>query len=92
LHLEDRNFANREKKIDTAIATLMTKDAFKYANPQDDLFVLVAGDKDYVPTLNALTVDGYKVEVVFWDHAANELKKAATRFISLNEHLDYLRL
>ena len=92
LHLEDRNFANKEKKIDTAIATLMTKDAFKYANPQDDLFVLVAGDKDYVPTLKALTVDGYKVELVFWNHAANELKKAATRFISLNKHLDHLRL
>lgn len=92
LHLEDRNFANKEKKIDTGIATLMTKDAYKHGNPKDDLFVLVAGDKDYVPTLKELAADGYKVEVVFWDHAARELKDAAFKFTSLNEHLDYLRL
>lgn len=92
LHLEDRNYANKEKKIDTGIATLMTKDAYKHGNAAEDLFVLVAGDKDYVPTLNELTADGYKVEVVFWNHAARELKGAASRFISLDEHLEYLRL
>lgn len=92
LHLEDRNFANKEKKIDTAIATIMTKDAYKNGDPANDLFVLVAGDKDYVPTLSELTADGYKVEVVFWNHAAAELKKAATKFIGLDEHLEHLRL
>lgn len=92
LHLEDRNYANKEKKIDTGIATLMTKDAYKHGKPKEDLFVLVAGDKDYVPTLNELTVDGYQVEVVFWNHAARELKEAATRFIALDEHLEHLRL
>jgi uncharacterized LabA/DUF88 family protein len=91
IRLEERNFANKEKKIDTAIATLMTKDAYKNADKDTDLFVLVAGDKDYVPTLNELTVDGYKVEVVFWNHAAAELKKAATKFISLDPHLEHLR-
>ena len=30
LHLEDRNVRNKEKKIDTGIATLMTKDAYKH--------------------------------------------------------------
>lgn len=92
LHLEDRNFANKEKKIDTAIATLMTKDAYKHGDAKKDLFVLVAGDKDYVPTLSELTVDGYQVEVVFWNHAATELKKAATKFIDLDLHLELLRL
>lgn len=70
----------------------MTKDAYKHGKPKDDLFVLVAGDKDYVPTLNELTADGYQVEVVFWNHAARELKQAATRFIALDEHLEHLRL
>lgn len=92
LHLEDRNYANKEKKIDTGIATLLTKDAYKHGKPADDLFVLVAGDKDYVPTINELREDGYQVEVVFWSHAAKELKDAATRFISLDSHLEHLRI
>ena len=92
LHLEDRNYANKEKKIDTGVATLMTKDAYKHGKPAEDAFVLVAGDKDYVPTLNELRADGYNVEVVFWDHAAQELKEAATKFIALDGFLDNLRL
>ncbi len=70
----------------------MTKDAYKHGDPKKDLFVLVAGDKDYVPTVTELTADGYQVEVVFWNHAATELKKAATKFISLDKYLDNLRL
>ena len=45
-----------------------------------------------VPTVTELTADGYQVEVVFWNHAAAELKHAATKFISLDKHLDHLRL
>jgi len=92
LHLEDRNVRNKEKKIDTGISTLLTKDAYKHGSPTEDLFVLVAGDSDYVPTINALKEDGYRVEVVFWNHAAKELKEAASKFISLDNHLDHLRI
>lgn len=92
LHLEDRNFANKEKKIDTGIATLITKDAYKHGKPDEDLFVLVAGDRDYVPTINELRADGYKVEVLFWNHAAQELKDAASRFVPLDQHLEHLRI
>ncbi len=92
LHLEDRNVRNKEKKIDTGIATLITKDAFKHGSPKDDLFVLVAGDADYVPTIKALQEDGFKVEVVFWNHAARELKEVASRFVSLDLHLEHLRI
>jgi len=63
LHLEDRNVRNKEKKIDTGIATLITKDAFKRGNAADDLFVLVAGDSDYVPTIRALQEDAFKVRI-----------------------------
>lgn len=91
LHLEDRNVKNKEKKIDTGIATLLTKDAYKHGNPKDDTFVLVAGDADYVPTLNELQADGYKVEVVFWNHAARELREVASKFIPLDQYLDTLR-
>jgi uncharacterized LabA/DUF88 family protein len=92
LHLEDRNVKNKEKKIDTGIATLITKDAYKNGKPAEDLFVLVAGDADYVPTINELRADGYTVEVVFWSHAARELREAASKFIALDQYLDSLRL
>ena len=92
LHLEDRNIKNKEKKIDTGIATLLTKDAYKHGNPKEDTFVLVAGDADYVPTINELKADGYKVEVVFWNHAARELREVASKFLSLDEYLDALRI
>jgi uncharacterized LabA/DUF88 family protein len=92
LHLEDRNIRNKEKKIDTGIATLLTKDAYKNGNAAEDVFVLVAGDSDYVPTINELKADGYFVEVVFWNHASRELREAASRFVGLDQHLEHLRL
>ncbi|WP_457389269.1 NYN domain-containing protein [Roseateles sp. P5_E1] len=92
LHLEDRNVQNKEKKIDTGIATLLTKDAYKTGKPGEDLFVLVAGDADYVPTINELKADGYRVEVVFWSQCARELREVASKFISLDPYLEALRL
>lgn len=97
LHLEDRNYANKEKKIDTGIATLLTKDAYKSdgyksGTPASDTFVLVAGDADYVPTIKELKEDGFVVEVVFWGHASRELRETASKFISLDAYLDHLRL
>lgn len=92
LHLEDRNVQNKEKKIDTGIATLLTKDAYKHGKPGQDVFVLVAGDADYVPTINELKSDGYKVEVVFWSHAARELRESASKFTPLDQYLDHLRI
>ena len=71
---------------------MLTKDAYKHGNPKEDTFVLVAGDADYVPTINELKADGYKVEVVFWNHAARELREVASKFISLDEYLDALRI
>lgn len=91
LHLEDRNARNKEKKIDTGIATLLTKDAYKHGDPEKDTFVLVSGDADYVPTVKELKKDGYKVEVVFWNHAARELREEASKFIALDDYLEALR-
>lgn len=92
VRLENRNVAGKEKKIDTGLATLITKDAYKSGVPTADRFFIVAGDSDYVPTVKELTEDGYKVFVVFWNHAAKELKDVATKFIALDEYLDRLRL
>lgn len=86
----DRNVANKEKKIDTGIVTAMTRDAYRNASP-GDVFTIVSGDSDYVPTVEALVGDGFQVDVVFWEHAARELRDACSNFISLNQHLDALK-
>lgn len=87
----DRNVAGKEKKVDVSLAYQMAKDAYTgVIKPGDDEMTLVSGDKDYVPVLEGLAADGFVVHVVFWDHAAKELRDAASKFISLNQHLDFL--
>jgi uncharacterized LabA/DUF88 family protein len=90
--LTDRNVRNKEKKVDTGITTAMVKDAYKNVNPKEDIITLVAGDGDFVPAIETLKADGYTVELVFWDHVSGELKRAASKFISLNKHLAHLAL
>ena len=89
--VEDRNVSNKEKKIDTGIVAAMMRDA--YRNSKDgDTFTIVSGDSDYVPAIVKMKEDDFIVDVVFWDHAADELKQVASKFISLNGHLDNLRV
>lgn len=88
----DRNAAGKEKKVDVAIAHAITKDAYTIIDKQNSEIVLVSGDKDYVPVIEDLKEGGYRVVVVFWEHAAKELKEAATKFIPLNQWHDYLQL
>lgn len=90
--VHDRNVRNREKKVDTSIVTEMVSDSFQHMNPRQDEITLVAGDADYVPTIESLRKRGFTVDVVFWDHASSELKRAASRFVSLNKHLALLSL
>jgi len=90
--LVNRNFLNKEKKVDTGIVTAMMKDAYRQADVKNDVLTLVAGDGDYVPAIEELKKDGFRVELVFWDHASPELRAVASRFISLNPHLKHLEL
>jgi uncharacterized LabA/DUF88 family protein len=87
----ERNFSNKEKKVDVAIAHQMTKDAYSGAVRKGlDEMTLVAGDSDYVPVVVDLVSAGFTVHVVFWGHAAKELREAATRFVPLDSHFDFL--
>lgn len=44
-----------EKEVDTAIVTTMLEDSFQYMQPEcGDTAVLLAGDRDYVPSLKSL--------------------------------------
>ena len=87
----DRNAAGREKKVDVAIAHQITKDAYSGVIKKEiDEITLVAGDKDYVPVIVDLVNNGYTFDVVFWSHAARELKEAASKFVALDPYLNVL--
>lgn len=88
--VQDRNYANKEKKIDTGIVAAMTRDAYRSAKP-GDVFTIVSGDNDYVPAVEQLREDGFQIDVVFWSHAGRELREIASNFIALDPHLDNLR-
>lgn len=90
--VHNRNAAGKEKKIDTDIVANMVGDSYEKMDRTTDEITLVAGDGDYVPAIEKLIARRFTVEVVFWDHASKELKDACTRFVSLDPHLDYLRL
>ena len=85
----DRNVANHEKKIDTDITATMIEDSFLVLKPGDEI-TLVSGDSDYVPAIEKLTARGIPVHVVFWKHAARELKEVATSFVELDQYLHHL--
>jgi uncharacterized LabA/DUF88 family protein len=86
----DRNASNREKKIDTGIVAAMVRDAYTRADKSKDTITLVAGDSDYVPAVELLTNDDFRVEVVFWSSASGELKSVCSRFIELDKHFEDL--
>ncbi len=88
----DRNAANREKKVDTSIAADMVADSYEVMKPGSDEVTLVSGDRDLVPAVEKLRKRGLQVDVVFWDHAAAELKAAASSFVSLNSRFRLLSL
>ena len=57
---------------------------------QPRIMVVAAGDADYVPAVERAKRKGWPVEVWFWSNAAGDLKKAATRFCPLDEHLNFM--
>ena len=87
----DRNIVNREKKIDTDIVATMIEDSYERLTIGEDEMTLVAGDSDYVPAIEKLKRRGIPVDVVFWGHAARELKECARTFINLDQYLNFLK-
>jgi hypothetical protein len=68
------------------------EDSFQILEIGNDEITLVAGDADYVPAIEKLKKRGIPVHVVFWNHAAREIKEVATKFINLDPYLDHLCL
>ena len=86
LVIEDRNAGNKEKKIDTGIVAAMIDHSYAEADKSNDIFILGAGDRDYVPAVTNLVNRGFRVDVIFWSHASQELKTACSNFIEMNPH------
>jgi uncharacterized LabA/DUF88 family protein len=86
----NRNSENKEKKVDTGIVAAMVRDAYTRVDKAKDTITLVAGDSDYVPAVELLTGDGFRVEVVFWSSVSHELKSVCSRFIELDRYLERL--
>jgi len=88
----DRNAANKEKQVDTSLATLMVDDSYEFMKPErHDMVVLVAGDGDFVPPVRSVQRRGLRVRVVFWTHATSrELYGIADEFAALDPQFDLL--
>lgn len=88
----DRNFANKEKEVDVAIATQIVEDSFLHMDSnRGDRVVLVTGDRDYLPTLKSLDGRGIKTTVVFWSHAmSHELRDFADDYFELDPIFDHI--
>jgi uncharacterized LabA/DUF88 family protein len=89
--VHDRNRANKEKKVDSTIVTLMMEDSYEHMRAdRGDRAVLAAGDSDFVPQVESLTRRGIEVWVMFWNHASRELREACTQFLPLDPQLGFL--
>lgn len=85
-----REFDHGEKMVDTALATAIIKDAYTVVDKSKDTLTLVSGDADFVPPVQTLLEDGFRVEVCFWNSIDWELKKIATKFVSLDAYFEHL--
>lgn len=88
----DRNYSNKEKEVDVAIATRMVADSFTYMKQdREDRAVLVSGDRDYRPSLQILAERGFPTTVTFWEHATSvDLRAAADQFVPLDPLFSFL--
>ncbi|CAN2039835.1 NYN domain-containing protein [Candidatus Magnetomoraceae bacterium gMMP-15] len=90
LTILDRNIRNKEKGVDSSMVADMMEDLYELAE-EGDIFILITGDADYVPVIEKIRAKKFETHVLFWDHAASNLKTFADKFKSLNGYLDNLR-
>lgn len=88
----DRNAANKEKRVDTGLVTVLLDDSYQHMRSErGDMAVIVGGDGDYVPPAESITQRGIKLRVVCWRHATSgDLAGLADEYITLDGHLDEL--
>jgi uncharacterized LabA/DUF88 family protein len=89
--IEDRNYMNKEKKIDTGIVAAMIKDAYTICDKENDVITLVAGDADFIPAAEMLIKDGFNLKLAFWGHASQEFRELINNYINLDPQLSNLK-
>ena len=82
----DRNINNKEKAVDTGIVQEIAKYLYRYAH-EGDTFVLVMGDKDFIPSVKAIQDEKCDAVVAFWNNASGEIISEASSYIDLTPHL-----
>jgi uncharacterized LabA/DUF88 family protein len=85
----------KSKRVDIALATDMLTHAHR---KNYDIAVLVAGDEDYIPLVEAVMAEGCRVVLWFFDQnsgLSNRLKKTVDHFFNIGtiffHDLNYLR-
>lgn len=76
--------------VDTQLTVDLMKDVYTSLDPSVDRIIIVAGDADYVPAIQAARERNFEVKVAFWQHASTAIKAAASEFQPLNGHLSDL--
>lgn len=85
-----RGYKQREKCVDTHLATQIVRDALTIIDSKTDEIVMVTGDLDQIPTIRLVKQHGHKVVLVFWEHAAMHLRSEADGFFALNPQWEHL--
>ena len=83
----DRSVANKEKAIDTSIVHQIDKCLYCEAD-EGDIFVLVMGDKDFLPSVEAIREKNCVARIAFWNQASGELTSEADEFLDLTDHIE----
>ncbi|MDI6757463.1 MAG: NYN domain-containing protein [Endomicrobiia bacterium] len=77
-------FTNREKSVDAEMINAI-RDTLD-DNPHPGTIALVAGDEDYLTTLERCLKKGWSVETYFWSQCSSKLKKLNNaKFIELDQ-------
>jgi len=75
-------WTGREKRVDAEMTNAI-RDCLE-DNPEPGTIALVAGDADYVPTLERCIKKKWAIELLFWSQASAELKRlAGVKFVDL---------
>ncbi|QSV54760.1 MAG: NYN domain-containing protein [Dolichospermum sp. UKL201] len=77
-----RSFSGKEKRVDAEMINAI-RDTLEDNDP--GTIAIVAGDQDYLPTLERCLKKGWKVEIYFWEQVSQTLKNlSGSQFINLN--------
>lgn len=78
----DRNAADKEKAVDTGITVEIMEYLYDKSH-EGDTFVLIMGDKDFLPAIEKIRKKKRLVTLVFWNNASAELVSNADEYIDL---------